>query len=131
MPEINRRSFLKLAGATLPTILAPKTTSWVNKNVVLSSKPNIIIILFDAMSARNLSVYGYPRHTTPNFERFASRANVYHNHRSGGNFTIPGTATLLTGTYPWTNRAINHSGEIKNTIVDRNIFNVLGLNSVI
>ena len=68
------------------------------------TKPNVIILLFDAMSATNLSLYGYHRETTPNFKRFAERANVYHSHNSAGNFTSPGTASLLTGTYPWTHR---------------------------
>ncbi len=128
MSKINRRSFLKLMGMAAPAVLAPAAASWFHQNLKMgdSSKPNIIVILFDAMSARNLSVYGYPRQTSPNLERFAERANVYHSHHSGGNYTIPGTASILTGTYPWTHRAVNHSGEIKRDLVDNNIFNVLG-----
>jgi arylsulfatase A-like enzyme len=42
----------------------------------------------------------------PNLERFAQRCFVYHNHSSAGNFTVPGTASLLTGLYPWTHRAV-------------------------
>ena len=78
------------------------------------------------MSARNLSVYGYPRPTTPNLERFAERATVYHSHIAGGNFTIPATASLLTGTYPWTHRAINHRGMVHQDTVDKNIFRAVG-----
>jgi arylsulfatase A-like enzyme len=69
--------------------------------------PNVIIILFDALCAFNLSAYGYPRQTSPNMERFASRATVYHNHHSAGNYTTPSTASLFTSTYPWTHRALN------------------------
>jgi arylsulfatase A-like enzyme len=78
------------------------------------------------MSARHLSVYGYPRHTTPNLERFAQHATVYHGHRAGGNFTAPGTASLLTGTYPWTHRAFHYAGFIKDTIVPHNLFALFG-----
>lgn len=78
------------------------------------------------MSARNLSVYGYPRPTASNLERFAERATVYHAHSSGGNYTIPGTASLLTGTYPWTHRAINYGGQVKSSMVENNIFHALG-----
>jgi arylsulfatase A-like enzyme len=88
--------------------------------------PNIVLIVFDAMSAKNLSVYGYPRRTTPNLERLAGRANVYHQHYATGNFTIPGTASLLTGLYPWTHRAINMAGLIARERAHQNVYRVLG-----
>jgi len=128
MPDFNRRSFLKLLGAAAPAILLPRVASWTDKNLAQGDgeKPNVIILLFDAMSARNLSLYGYPRPTSPNIERFAEHATVYHSHYSSGNYTIPGVASLLTGTYPWTNRAINHSGVVKRSMVEENIFAAFG-----
>jgi arylsulfatase A-like enzyme len=68
--------------------------------------PNIIILVFDAWSQQHVSLYGYPRQTMPNLEKFAERANVYHSHYSAGTFTTPGTASLLTGLYPWSHRAL-------------------------
>src|SRR5688572_11943763 len=122
-----RRSFLKLVGAAAPAILLPRFVAELGPGSNPDgSLPNIIIFLFDAMSARNLSVYGYPRPTSPNLERFAERATVYHSHHSAGNYTIPGTASLLTGTYPWTNRAINFSGQVDHGMVDHNLFRALG-----
>lgn len=127
MPDINRRSFLKLAGAATSAVLLPRLVSRLDSNLQQdASLPNIIILLFDAMSARNLSVYGYPRPTATNLERFAARATVYHSHSAGGNYTIPGTASLLTGAYPWTHRAINYGGQIKADMVEDNIFHALG-----
>jgi arylsulfatase A-like enzyme len=123
MSRLNRRSFLKLAGAATSAGILPRFVSNLEQG---ASLPNIIILLFDAMSARNLSVYGYPRPTATNLERFAARATVYHSHSAGGNYTIPGTASLLTGTYPWTHRAINYGGQVKSSMVDNNIFHALG-----
>jgi arylsulfatase A-like enzyme len=118
----SRRDFLKLAGLTSGAAaishLAPRLLS--------TGLPNVIILVLDAMSARNLSIYGYKRDTTPNFERFAERAIIYHNHHAGGNFTSPGTATLLTGTYPWTNRAFNIGGLVERERVGHNIFTAFG-----
>ena len=96
MSKISRRNFLKMVGGAVPTIFFPQVASLAEKALMQSaaSKPNVIILLFDGMSARNLSVYGYPRPTTPNLERFAEHANVYHSHNAGGNFTIPATASL-------------------------------------
>jgi len=80
--------------------------------------------VFDAMSAKNLSLYGYKRQTSPNLERFASRATVYHSHYSGGNFTMPGTASILTGTYPWTHRALNFRGVMKRSMIGNDVFSL-------
>src|SRR5260370_40868318 len=120
MPRLTRRDFLKLS-ALLPAGLAVRP--WISNLAVpgrigqANPPKNVFIILFDAMSARNLSLYGYPRDTTPNLIRFANRANVYHSHYSAGNFTIPGTTSLLSGLYPWTHRAINGSGLMARELV--------------
>ena len=67
MAKLNRRDFLKLAalvpGAMALSSLAPKTLAMGASQA--ASKPNIIIFLFDAMSARNLSLYGYPVRHAP------------------------------------------------------------------
>ena len=124
-PTLSRRDFMKLsllaAGSTLGAsrlLSKPRITD--------SGKPNILIFVFDAMSAHHLSLYGYPRRTTPNLEKFAGRASVYHTHYSAANFTSSGTASMLTGMYPWTHRAINYRGMIQRTLSDRNLFHLIG-----
>ncbi len=97
-----------------------------NEKRAPNAKPNIIILLFDAMSARHLSTYGYARGTTPNLERFAARANVYHSHSSAGSFTSSGTASMLTGLFPWNHRALSQSAPVKRELADANIFSMLG-----
>lgn len=128
MSNLHRRDFLKLAGAAIPAALFSGIVSRADQALRQKNAepPNIIILVFDAMSARNLSLYGYPRPTSPNLERFAEHATVYHAHYASGNYTIPGVASLLTGTYPWTHRAINHSGVIRRDNVDNNLFHQLG-----
>jgi hypothetical protein len=124
MTGINRRDFLKLATVSLSAAaLSPNLADMVSSK---SSSPNIILLLFDTMTASNLSLYGYPRQTSPNFERFAERATVFHRYNSAGNYTVPGVASLLTGMYPWTHRAINHSGLVRRDMLDRNIFALVG-----
>lgn len=120
---LSRRDFLKLL-AIMPALL---TEGRVAKGI-RSGKghPNVIILVCDAMSARHLSLYGYPRKTSPNMERFASHATVYHSHYSGGNFTATGTASLLTGTYPWTHRALHYASLIDEDIKNHNLFNLAG-----
>ncbi len=127
MSRFSRRDFLKLAAVTLPAAaLAQPIGKLITDRGADSSQPNIIVLVFDTLTASNLSAFGYARKTSPNFERFAERAIVYHNYNSAGNFTVPGTASLLTGMYPWTHRAVNHAGLVSRELADRNIFNLLG-----
>jgi arylsulfatase A-like enzyme len=101
---ISRRDFLKLAMLlpaayfTMPLLKAAQSGG-------PGDAKNIIVIVYDACSADNVSLYGYQRQTTPNLDRFARNALVYHRNYSAGTFTIPGTASLLTGLYPWSHRA--------------------------
>ena len=127
MADLNRRDFLKLAALALPAAAFAKPLSRLSMpGAADASLPNVIVLVFDALTARNLSAYGYPRNTSPNFERFAERATIFHHFNSAGNYTVPGVASLLTGMYPWTHRAVNHSGLVRRDMLDRNIFALLG-----
>ena len=128
MTKFSRRDFMKLTAAASGTLALSRfipRTSWTKINQS-TSLPNVLIFVFDAMSAKNLSVYGYHRKTTPNLERFAEHATVFNAHYSAGSFTTPGTASLLTGMYPWTHRAINEAGLIARNLTERNIFKLVG-----
>jgi arylsulfatase A-like enzyme len=127
MKSLSRRDFLKTVSLVSLTALAPASVrSLLENEIGGAAHPNVIVLVFDTLSARNLSLYGYHRETSPNIERFAERATVFHNHISGGNFTSPGTATIFTGTYPWTHRAINQSGLILRSHLPHNIFSEFG-----
>jgi arylsulfatase A-like enzyme len=124
MHTISRRDFLKVSSLFLGATVFSRPEQLIAKQD--SQKPNIIILVFDAMSAKHLSVYGYSRNTTPNFERFAKRATVYNANYASANFTSPGTATLLTGMHPWRHRAFNIGGLVARDLAENNLFNLLG-----
>jgi arylsulfatase A-like enzyme len=128
--SINRRDFLKLLGITSLSVLGSSTIPLTHSRFDLlekdaGGKPNILVVLFDALSARNMSLYGYPRATTPNLERFSSRSLVFHQHHASGNFTSPGTASLLLGVYPWKHRSLQHRAQVRELYTDQNIFSLL------
>ncbi len=125
--SISRHDFIKLFAAASFSMFG---SSFINQNNNPSSlksapPPNILILVFDALSACNMSLYGYPRSTTPNLDRFAENATVYHRHYAAGNFTTPGTASLLTGVSPWTHRAINLQGQTSQVYQNINLFSLL------
>jgi arylsulfatase A-like enzyme len=127
MQTLTRRDLLKLL-ALLPAVSlrGPATRQRPSVQQGDRHQPNILILVFDAFSAHHVQLYGYRRPTTPNLSRFADRAVVFHSHYAGGSFTTPGTASLLTGTYPWSHRAINLQGTVLDEFRERSVFRLLG-----
>src|SRR5262245_1449218 len=120
---LSRREFLKLISLMPVGIFScpiSKLTQALNSN-----NTNIIILVFDAWSQHHVSLYSYPRQTMPNLEKFAEKTIVYHNHYSAGTFTSPGTASLLTGLYPWSHRVLHLGAAITPLHATHNIFSAL------
>jgi arylsulfatase A-like enzyme len=63
-------------------------------------KSNVLLITFDALSAEDMSLYGYRLPTTPNIDAFARKSTVFTNFYSASTFTTPSVATMLTGLFP-------------------------------
>jgi arylsulfatase A-like enzyme len=129
MPSnLTRRQFLKLAALSLAATASGKNLVDLQMSLAdqTPDRPNVMIILFDTLSARHLPIYGYPRNTAPNLSRFAENAIVYHNHHAAANSTMPSTSSLLTGTYPWTHRAF--FGTPTKTSNEKNVFNLINQN---
>jgi len=82
----------------------------------------VLIVIYDALSARNMSLYGYGRPTTPNIDRLAERAVVFHNHLAPAPWTGSSTASLLTGTLPWTHRAFSFQQGVEPGSAEQNLF---------
>ncbi len=123
MSSPNRRDFLKLLAAGAG---AYGVRSLV-RALPASAKQggHLILLVFDAWSARNVSLYGYPRPTMPNLQAFAKNAILYNQHHSTANFTIPGVGSLLTGVYPFQHRALSLNSQVAKKYQDKNIFNHL------
>lgn len=121
--KITRRDFLKAASLLS---LSTLTSFSHYKPKFGDERKNIVIILFDAMSALNLSLYGYSRNTTPELAKFSDRSNVYNAHYSASNFTSSGTASMLTGMLPWKHRAITQGSFISSKLSQYNMYSLLG-----
>ena len=62
--------------------------------------PNVLIVIWDAARALNLSLYGYPRETTPELDRFARRGAVFERAFATAPWSLPSHASMFTGRYP-------------------------------
>ncbi len=121
---MNRREFLKMGLGLLASLAVPWDRAAVTARTHPGSQrpPNVLILVFDAFSALNASLHAYPRQTTPNLAQLAARATGYHRHYAAGNFTNPGTASLLSGTYPWTHRTLQLFDSVAKPLAGNSIF---------
>ncbi|HZQ06159.1 MAG TPA: sulfatase [Anaerolineae bacterium] len=121
--SLTRRDLLKLASLAPLLALPARGIIQSTANALQpSNRPNVLMIVFDTLSAKHMSLYGYPRQTTPNLARFAKRATVFHKHYAGGNFTSAGTSSLLTGSYTWTQRGFNFLGTVSQEYEHKTLF---------
>ncbi len=61
------------------------------------ARPNVLLVVLDAVRAGNLQIYGYPRPTTPHLARLSERGTVFDRAYSAAPWTLPSHASLMTG----------------------------------
>lgn len=67
-------------------------------------RPNVFIIILDALSARDMALYGYSLQTAPNLSRIAHHWTVYENAHACGTGTLSSMPCILTGRYAYTDQ---------------------------
>lgn len=102
-----KRATPLLAGALLIWAVAlPLWRQYVERRALAAlppapaGAPNVLILIWDTARARNLSLYGYGRKTTPALERFAARGTVFDRAVSTSSWSLPAHASIFTGRYP-------------------------------
>lgn len=76
--------------------------------VEIQSKPNVVMIMLDALRADRLSCYGGEEAAaTPNMDALAKDGRLFLHAYSQASHTKPSTASLLTSRYPTEHRAIH------------------------
>jgi arylsulfatase A-like enzyme len=73
-------------------------------------KTNIILVTFDALAARDMSVYGYHRETTPFIKKWAENSSLFTRLEAASNLTMPTTTTLMTSKRLWTHQTYHQQG---------------------
>ncbi len=83
-----------------------------------ASKPNLVIVIVDALRPDHLGCYGYPRPTSPRLDRLAAEGVRFDDVTSQATWTLPSVWGLLTSSYPLvagvTHDVLRHTG---NTVV--------------
>ncbi len=76
------------------------------------NRPNVVFIVLDTHRADRLGCFGYGRGTSPNIDAFASRATVFEEAVSPGQWTIPAHASMFTGEFPTTHTLVQSSSAL-------------------
>jgi arylsulfatase A-like enzyme len=66
-----------------------------------SNARNVLLIVWDAVRASNLSLYGHPRNTTPNLVRWARKGVRYSLALAPAPWTYPSHTSFFTGHWPF------------------------------
>ena len=61
---------------------------------------DVVLVVVDTLRADHLGIYGYPRSTSPRLDSLAAEGVHFENAVSTSNWTVPATASLLTGLEP-------------------------------
>jgi arylsulfatase A-like enzyme len=62
--------------------------------------PNVLVIVWDAVRARDLSLHGYPRPTSPRLAALAAGGVTFDRAYAPSSYTMPTHASLFTGLWP-------------------------------
>jgi arylsulfatase A-like enzyme len=65
-----------------------------------AGSPNILLLILDTVRAESLSLYGYPRRTSPSIDQFAKSGVTFDAAISASPWTLPSHATMFTGRWP-------------------------------
>jgi arylsulfatase A-like enzyme len=72
------------------------------------ARPHIVLIDIDTLRADRMSCYGYQRPTTPRIDAWLERGGIrYEDSLSPASWTLPSTASLLTGLAPHQHLAVD------------------------
>lgn len=78
----------------------------------MTDRTNVLLVVLDSVRARNTSLHGYERETTPFLSDFADRSTVYTQARSPSIHSIASHVSMFTGEHVEEHQAFRHTAQI-------------------
>jgi arylsulfatase A-like enzyme len=78
----------------------------------VSERNNVLLVILDSVRAKNTSLHGYDRETTPFLCEFVDRSTVYTQARAPGIHSIASHVSMFTGAHVEEHGATHHTTEI-------------------
>ena len=90
---------LSLTGAALAQSADPRDPYRAGTGGAAATAPNVLVLVVDALRARQVPAYGYPRGRMPHLDRFARNGLLFERMIAQGSRTKESTASMLTGVH--------------------------------
>lgn len=74
--------------------------------------PNVLLVILDSVRARNTSLHGYERDTTPFLTELGREATVYEQARAPGIHSVASHASIFTGLHVEEHRLTEHEAQL-------------------
>lgn len=84
----------------LPLLIIAGHSAFAEEEILLNSRPNILLIAIDDLNDWVGCLGGHPQASTPNIDRLAARGTLFSNAHCQAPVCQPSRASLLTSTYP-------------------------------
>ncbi len=75
-------------------------------------RPDIVLVVVDALRADHLSLYGHQRATSPTLDTLARESRVWNRAIGHAAWTLPAIASILTGRFPLEHQATRDPNDI-------------------
>ncbi|MBK6943037.1 MAG: sulfatase [Planctomycetes bacterium] len=108
---------LALAAAAVGMFLASRPSIPEKQPDVRVRADRVILISLDTLRQDHMSLYGYPRPTTPNLDAFAAKSTVFTNAMSQAPYTLPSHMTMMTGMHPLSHNVRYHQDRLAENYV--------------
>jgi arylsulfatase A len=73
-----------------------------------AGRPNVLLVVLDSVRARNCSLYGHRRDTTPFLKALAAEATLYTQARAPSNWSLPSHVSIFTGIETHAHKVTTH-----------------------
>lgn len=93
-------AFVAVPAVLIALFLSQSATWLFTPSPQAEGRPNVLLIMIDALRADRMSAYGHSRETTPNLDRLAADGVLFTQAISQATWTKPSVASLFTSMYP-------------------------------
>jgi arylsulfatase A-like enzyme len=128
-PTTRRLLLLAGTGTLLTAVIgkmAPRTSKRPTRAVnPKPAGPNVLMVTFDALTAEDMSCYGYPLPTTPHIDALSQSSSVFSNYYTSATFTTPCIVSMLTGRYPSSTHVYHYGGRLQGAAATKTLPNAL------
>src|ERR1700738_4348429 len=98
--------------------MLPKPTGSLQakRRFLVTTRPDIVLLILDTQRADRLSCYGCPFETSPHIDTLAADSTFFHFAVSAAHWTVPSHTSMFTGLYPSSHNTLHASSVVPTSL---------------